>query len=186
MNSEKTIFTKRKGDEYIIHGFFVDDMMHIYSCDAMKNEFLALYKKDFDITEGAKMETFLGMVVEQSSIQSRFFLITMSKMPWQNMPNTSRRLCAPKRCQSLQVWHSRLRMSMSSPIRLNRSTIALCGKASVRGNIDLVQQFVRGIAVGTFLHISRYSSMGSAPPSDGRSIQSFQLQDHLSQRHQAS
>ena len=41
--------------------------MHIYSCDAMKDEFLALYKKDFDITGGTKMETFLGMVVEQSS-----------------------------------------------------------------------------------------------------------------------
>jgi hypothetical protein len=44
MNSEKTIFMKSKGDEYIIHGLFVDDMiMHIYSCDAMKNEFLAIY-----------------------------------------------------------------------------------------------------------------------------------------------
>ena len=61
MNSEKTIFMKRKGAEYIIHGLFVDDMMHIYSCDAMKDEFLALYKKDFEITGGDKME----MVVEQ-------------------------------------------------------------------------------------------------------------------------
>ncbi len=41
-------------------------MMHIYFCDATKDEFLALYKKDFDITEDTKMETFLGMVVEQS------------------------------------------------------------------------------------------------------------------------
>jgi hypothetical protein len=65
MNSEKTIFMKRKGAEYIIHGLFVDDMMHIYSCDSMKDEFMALYKKDFEITGGGKMETFLGMVVEQ-------------------------------------------------------------------------------------------------------------------------
>ncbi len=43
---------KSKGDEYIIHGLFVDDMMHIYSCDAINDEFLALYKKDFDITGG--------------------------------------------------------------------------------------------------------------------------------------
>ena len=56
---------KLKGAEYIIHGLFVDDMMHIYSCDAMKDEFLALYKKDFEITGGIKMETFLGMVIEQ-------------------------------------------------------------------------------------------------------------------------
>ena len=33
----------------------------------MKNEFLALYKKDFNITGGTKMETLLGMVVEQSN-----------------------------------------------------------------------------------------------------------------------
>ncbi len=54
MNSEKTIFMKRKGAEYIIHGLFADDMMHIYSCDAMKEELLALYKKDFEITGGRK------------------------------------------------------------------------------------------------------------------------------------
>ena len=65
MNSEKTIFMKRKGSDYIIHGLFVDDMMHIYSSDEMKDEFLALYKKDFEITEGGKMETFVGMAVEQ-------------------------------------------------------------------------------------------------------------------------
>jgi hypothetical protein len=72
MNSEKTIFMKREGAEYIIHGLFVDDMMHICSCDAMKDEFLALYKKEFEIACGSKMETFLGMVVEQDDKVSRF------------------------------------------------------------------------------------------------------------------
>ena len=43
---------KGKGDEYIINGLFVDDMMPIYSCNAMKDEFLALYKKEFNITGG--------------------------------------------------------------------------------------------------------------------------------------
>ncbi len=67
MNSEKTIFImmKHHDAEYIIHGLFVDDMMHIYSFDVMNDEFLALYKKNFEITGGSKMETFLGMVVEQ-------------------------------------------------------------------------------------------------------------------------
>ena len=44
---------KCKGAEYIIpsHGIFVDDMMHTYSCDAMmKDEFLAMYKKDLEVT----------------------------------------------------------------------------------------------------------------------------------------
>ena len=51
VNSEKTIFMKRTGDEYFIYGMFVDDMMQIYSCDALKDEFVALYKKDFEITQ---------------------------------------------------------------------------------------------------------------------------------------
>ena len=32
----------------------------------MKDEFLTLYKKDFEITGGGKMETFLGMAIEQN------------------------------------------------------------------------------------------------------------------------
>ena len=41
VNSKKTSFMKLKGDEYIIYGLFIDDMMYIYSCDAIKDEFLA-------------------------------------------------------------------------------------------------------------------------------------------------
>ena len=33
----------------------------------MEDEFLALYKKDFEITGGGKMETFLGMAVAQKN-----------------------------------------------------------------------------------------------------------------------
>jgi hypothetical protein len=66
INSEKTIFMKRKGSDFIIHGLFVDDMMHVPTCDELKNEFMSKYKKDFDITGGGLMETFLGMEVEQS------------------------------------------------------------------------------------------------------------------------
>jgi hypothetical protein len=40
----------------------------------MKDEFLALYKKDFDLTGGTKIETFLGMVVEQSDISIKIHL----------------------------------------------------------------------------------------------------------------
>jgi hypothetical protein len=46
-NSEKTIFKKGKGSDYIIHGLFVDDMMHISSCDELKKEFMDKYSKDF-------------------------------------------------------------------------------------------------------------------------------------------
>ncbi len=65
VNSEKTIFMKRSRSEYIIHSLFVDDMMHIYSCGAIKDEFMQFYLKDFEITGGLQMKTFLGMQVEQ-------------------------------------------------------------------------------------------------------------------------
>jgi hypothetical protein len=45
VNSEKTIFMKRQGDAFIIHGLFLDDMMHIptVTCDALKQEFMKKY-----------------------------------------------------------------------------------------------------------------------------------------------
>jgi hypothetical protein len=43
-------------------------MMHIYSCDVViKDEFMQLYLKDFEITAGYQMKTFLGMQVEQTA-----------------------------------------------------------------------------------------------------------------------
>jgi hypothetical protein len=65
VNSEKTIFMKREGTDFIMQGLFVEDMMHILTCDRLRGEFLELYQKDFEITGGGLMETFLGMEVEQ-------------------------------------------------------------------------------------------------------------------------
>jgi hypothetical protein len=66
VNSEKTIFKKTKGSNYIIHGLFVDDMMHISSCDELREEFMSKYSKEFGITGGGLMKTFLGMEVGQN------------------------------------------------------------------------------------------------------------------------
>ena len=66
VNSEKTIFKKTKGTDYILHGLFVDDMMHISSSDELKKEFMEKYSKDFQITGGGLMKTFLVMEVEES------------------------------------------------------------------------------------------------------------------------
>jgi hypothetical protein len=93
VNSDMTIFMKRSGSEYIIHGLFVDDMMHIYSCDAIKDVFMQLYSKDFEITGGLQMKTFLGMQVEQTARreehdQSRFISIITSRSSWLAMQNT--------------------------------------------------------------------------------------------------
>ena len=49
-------------------------MMHVPTCDKLRNEFLELYKKDFEITGGGLMETFLGMLVEQPGEVIRLYL----------------------------------------------------------------------------------------------------------------
>ena len=68
VNSDKTIFkeTNLKGTNFIIHGLFVDDMMHISSSDELKKEFMEKHLKDFQITGGGLMETLPGMEVEKS------------------------------------------------------------------------------------------------------------------------
>ncbi len=67
VNSEKTIFMKHEGKHFIIHGLFVDDMMHIATNTKLKNEFMEKYSKDFNITGGGLIKTFLGMEIEQSN-----------------------------------------------------------------------------------------------------------------------
>jgi hypothetical protein len=66
VNSEKTIFMKRSGDDFIIHGLFVDDMMHVTTSDALLDEFMKKYTADFNVTGGGLMETFLGLEIIQT------------------------------------------------------------------------------------------------------------------------
>ena len=49
-------------------------MIHVPTCERLKAEFLEKYTKDFDITGGGLMETFLGMQVEQSKKAIRLHL----------------------------------------------------------------------------------------------------------------
>jgi hypothetical protein len=67
VNSEKTIFLKRENDEWIMHGIYVDDMMHASTSDKLKREFIDAYSRDFDITFEDTMTSFLGLEIEQSS-----------------------------------------------------------------------------------------------------------------------
>ncbi len=41
-------------------------MMHISSCEELRKELMDKYSKDFQITEGGLMKTFLGTEVEKS------------------------------------------------------------------------------------------------------------------------
>ena len=64
--SEKN-FMKTQGKDLIIHGLFVDDVMHIPACSKLNEEFIrkSLYSKNFDITGGGLMEKYLSMELKQ-------------------------------------------------------------------------------------------------------------------------
>ncbi len=72
-------------------------MMHIYSCDAMEDEFLALYRKDLEITGGSKMETFLGMVVEQDDKSIKIHLDNSVKEVIAEYSNYIKKSLQPKK-----------------------------------------------------------------------------------------
>ena len=67
VNSEKTIFMKRSGEDFIIHGLFVDDIKHVPTSQALLDEFLEKYSRDFEVTGGKQLMTsFIGLQVEQT------------------------------------------------------------------------------------------------------------------------
>jgi hypothetical protein len=65
VNNEKTIFMKWDEDDFIIHGVFVDDFATIPTSQRLKEEFETLYSRDFEVTGGSPMTSFLGLEVEQ-------------------------------------------------------------------------------------------------------------------------
>jgi hypothetical protein len=64
VNNEETIFMKWEGKDFIIHGLFVDDMQHTSTSQALMDEFMHAYSRDFEITGGEIMTTFLGLQVD--------------------------------------------------------------------------------------------------------------------------
>ncbi len=64
VNSQKTIFMKHENGNWIMHGLFVDDMVHASTSKKLKLDFIAEYKGDFEITCKDLMTSFLGMEVE--------------------------------------------------------------------------------------------------------------------------
>jgi hypothetical protein len=65
VNNEKTIFMKHENGDWIMHGLFVDNMVHASTSEKLKQDFITEYKGDFQITCDDLMTSFLGMEVEQ-------------------------------------------------------------------------------------------------------------------------
>ena len=61
----RTIFIKWEGDDFIIHGLFVDDLQTASTSQTLMDKFLEEYSREFEITGGEVMSTFLGLQVDQ-------------------------------------------------------------------------------------------------------------------------
>jgi hypothetical protein len=61
VNIEKTIFMKQTGDDFIIHGFFIDDIKSVPTKKALLDEFITKYSKEFEINGGHLMTRSLGL-----------------------------------------------------------------------------------------------------------------------------
>ena len=64
VNNEKTIFMICEGgsDDFFMHGRFVHNMTNVPTSQELKVVFITLYIKDFDITRGDVMKTFMRML----------------------------------------------------------------------------------------------------------------------------
>jgi hypothetical protein len=78
VNNEKTMIMKWDGNDFIIHGIFVDDFATIPTSETrkLKLKFEELYAADFDFTGGKIMDSFLGLEVEQLEDGNKLHLDT--------------------------------------------------------------------------------------------------------------
>ena len=65
VKSEKTIVMKRDGEDWIIHGMYVDDMIHASTSEKLKREFIREYTRDFNITLEENITSFLRIEIKQ-------------------------------------------------------------------------------------------------------------------------
>ena len=61
------MFIKHEGEEWIVHGLFVDDMIHASTSDDLRDQFISECQADFDMTS-----SFLGMEIEQKGSHYSF------------------------------------------------------------------------------------------------------------------
>ncbi len=51
-----SIFMKSQGSNFILHGLFVDEMMHVSSCDSLCKQFMKKYTATFLVIEVQRNE----------------------------------------------------------------------------------------------------------------------------------
>ncbi len=182
VNSEKTIFMKCEGKQFIIHGLFVVDMMHIATNTRLKNEFMEKYSRDFNITGGGLMKTFLGMEIEQSNRSIKLHLdhyirkmlneykayikksLQPKRVPFSPgvvlRPEDSPTLPDPSKQKFYRSFVAKLQFAPQTPFRRSLNHL-------VCYFVDSLRYLVCSIAVGSILCFGRLNPLGSTSSLDG-------------------
>ncbi len=103
VNNEKTIFMKWDGDDFILHGIFVDCFASIQTSEKLKLEFEELYAADFDVTggpaEGRSWTLFSDLKSSSQRMGSSFILIRMSWSSLKSTASTITSFSSRRKCQ---------------------------------------------------------------------------------------
>jgi hypothetical protein len=65
------MFMENEGEDWIMFGLFIHDMIHASTSDALLVQFIREYQADFNITLEDVMSSFLGMDIEHKQMESR-------------------------------------------------------------------------------------------------------------------
>ncbi len=87
---------KRENGEWIMHGSFVDDMIHAFISEELKKKSIKEYKRDFEITREDIMASFLGMEVEKDEKSIKLHLDTHVQEILDEYTPTIKKLLKPK------------------------------------------------------------------------------------------
>jgi hypothetical protein len=140
--------------------------MHTYYCDEIKDEFMQLYSKGFEITGGRQKKTLFGMQVEQTAWSIEIHLDCYIKGFVTEYAEQIRK-GIPSRPKKVAITLNVVLKPDDAPEHPDSSkhiSIALSWQASVRSCMGKIRYCLCSITAGSVLHISRIFSLGSTSP----------------------
>ncbi len=139
--------------------------MHIYSCDAIKDEVMQLYSKDFEITGGRQMKTFLGMQVDQTARSIKIHLDHHIKEVVAEDAEYIRKAIRPKKVPIAPnvVLRPEDTPDLPDP-RKQKFYRSFVARLQSMGQI---RYRLRGVTAGSVLRIGRIFALGSTSPPHG-------------------
>ena len=165
---------KWEGKDFIIHGLFVDDMQHTSTSQALMDEFMHAYSRDFEITGGEIMTTFLGLQVDHVNSEIHMHMdhyvetvLNEYKTFVMNKTLRHKRLPVQPNYQ-LPKTEPKLEGKREDPTSSKDDLLLIIRhEAPISGDLGEVQHLIHCEPAGQPRRQPRTSSLGSPTSSDG-------------------